>query len=320
MLCIKSTSNDPYFNLATEEYLLKNSTEDIFMLYVNDPSLIIGKHQNTISEINIEYALSKNIKVARRLSGGGTVYHDRGNLNFCFISTTEGDNKVNFKRYTRPILELLWHLGLNARMGGRNDLIAEGFKISGNAEHIYRNRVLHHGTLLYDSNLDELSKLLKVNLTRFKDKSVQSKRSQVINISDILEKKITFDSFTNKIFKRQMLLPGSQKYSLTANDKEQINKLVEFKFRTWEWNYGYSPKYLYRNSVVINDCQIELQLNVEKGIIITVEVKFNGMKTDLPLDIIGKKHFPSDLDYLNSSEFEYKEIKIRGEWIYKLIF
>ena len=136
MICIQDTQTDPYFNLAAEEYVLKNFSDDVFMLWRNDNAIIVGKHQNTLSEINLDYVKEKGIKVVRRISGGGAVFHDLGNLNFTFIRTGEEGNLVDFKRFTLPIIEVLQKMGVDAKFEGRNDLTIEGKKFSGNAEHV----------------------------------------------------------------------------------------------------------------------------------------------------------------------------------------
>ena len=187
MLIIQNSTTDPYFNIAVEEYLLKNFTDDCFILYQNKPSIIIGKHQNTLAEINYQYVKENNIAVVRRLSGGGTVYHDLGNLNFSFIKNSGNDkNLVDFKMYTTPIIEVLKQLGVNAEFGGHNDIQVNGFKISGNAEHIFKKRVLHHGTLLFSSDLSILNNAIKAPENRYSDKAVKSVRAVVANIKDFI--------------------------------------------------------------------------------------------------------------------------------------
>ena len=167
MLCIHDKHTDPFFNLAAEEYVLKNFTEDCFMLWRNGPSIIVGKHQNTLAEINLDWVRANNIKVVRRLSGGGAVFHDLGNLNFTFIVSGEDGNLVDFRKFTKPILEVLQKLGVEAKFEGRNDLTIKGMKFSGNAEHVHKNRTLHHGTLLFSSVMADLSQALKVNPLKF---------------------------------------------------------------------------------------------------------------------------------------------------------
>ena len=174
MLCIINTNTKPYFNLAAEDYVLRNFKDDCFMLWRNKPSIIIGKHQNTLAEINLEYVKDNNIDVVRRLSGGGAVFHDLGNLNFTFIKNAKDEGSlVDFKKYIQPILEVLQSLGVNAKFEGRNDIMIDGKKISGNAEHVFKRRVLHHGTLLFLSQIADLSKALKVNPLKYQDNGVK---------------------------------------------------------------------------------------------------------------------------------------------------
>ena len=183
MLCIKNDNTNPYFNLAAEEYVLRNFKENCFMLWRNRPSIIVGKHQNTLAEINVDYVKEKNIDVVRRLSGGGAVFHDLGNLNFTFIKNAEKEEAlVDFKKYVEPVLEVLQHLGVNAKFEGRNDIMIDGKKISGNAEHVFKKRVLHHGTLLFSSQMADLSNALKVNPLKYQDKGGKSVRSRVTNL------------------------------------------------------------------------------------------------------------------------------------------
>ena len=186
MRCFISNSSTPSFNLATEEYFLKNSSDDFFILYVNESCVVVGKHQNVLSEINLRYIIENRIKVARRISGGGAVFHDLSNLNFCFIQNCENREKINFQYFISPILESLNSLGLEVSFSGRNDLILKSTKISGNAMHIYKNRVLAHGTLLFDTNLHQLSNSLINNYKLFTDRSIKSVKSKVTNISNFL--------------------------------------------------------------------------------------------------------------------------------------
>lgn len=275
MICINSKSTNPYINLAIEEYLLKNMEENCFMLWQNEPTIVVGKHQNTIAEININYIKEKDINIVRRLSGGGAVFHDSGNLNFTFIETQKGNNNINFEKYTKPIIEVLQSLGADANLGGRNDIIIEGKKVSGNSEHLYKDRILHHGTLLFNSKIEDLSKALKINPLKYQDKSVKSVRSRVANISDFLEKKINIQEFKKVIF--DFILKNNEKskmYELSKLDFEKINYLVENKYKSWEWNFGLSPKYNFLQTGKTSGGILEVQLLVDKGII--HEVKFSG--------------------------------------------
>ncbi|MCK5028566.1 MAG: lipoate--protein ligase [Bacteroidales bacterium] len=277
MLCIPNQNTDPYFNLATEEYILKNFKENCFVLWRSRPSIIIGKHQNALAEINLNFVQEQNIPVVRRLSGGGTVFHDLGNLNFSFFQNVEdNENLVDFKRYTKPILEVLHDLGVDAKFEGRNDIMIEGKKISGNAEHIFKKRVLHHGTLLFSSEISNLSQALKVNPLIYQDKGVKSVRSRVTNIIDHLSEKITVKDFYNKILNHIVLSDKDAViYEFTNNDIEHVNRLVNEKYKTWEWNFGYSPKYNFEKSQTTSEGTINVQLSVEKGFIKDVNLACN---------------------------------------------
>jgi lipoate---protein ligase len=268
MLCISHPVTDPYFTIATEEYLLKNFSDDIFMLYRNEPSVIVGKHQNTFGEVNYWYVKQHHIKVVRRLSGGGTVFHDDGNLNFCFIRNGEEGNLIDFKKFTQPIIDVLQKLGVPAERSGRNDLMINGLKFSGNAEHVYKNRTLHHGTLLFSSQLGNLAEALKVKPYLYTDKAVKSVRSQVTNIMGHLPHPMGIQEFEDEIIdhvttRYNDVVP----YQLTEDDKKGITRLAEEKYGTWEWNFGYSPRFVFRNQGIIRDVTVEIELEVEKGII-----------------------------------------------------
>lgn len=243
MHCIINNNTDPYFNIASEEYFLKNFSWDCFLLYRNSPCVIIGKHQNTFSEINYEFVRENNIKVVRRLSGGGAVYHDLGNLNFTFIMNGKYGELVDFKKYTRPIIEVLKSLSVVAKFEGHNSLTVNGRKISGNAEHISKTRVLHHGTLLFSSNIEVLTSTLKIDPSKYDDKAVKSVRSQVTNISDHLKTDLNIIEFRDKILDYILSnFPGASLYELTEQDKEKIRELVEEKYSDWNWNFGFLSK------------------------------------------------------------------------------
>jgi lipoate---protein ligase len=266
--CINQTNTDPYFNLAAEEYFLKYFQEDFFMLWRSRPSVVVGKHQNALAEINHEFVRENQIPVARRLSGGGTVFHDPGNVNFTFIRNVANISEVNFKIFTVPVVEALKKLGIDAYTTGRNDLVIEDKKISGNAEHIHRNRVLHHGTLLFNSRLEALKGALKVDLSKFEDKAVQSNRSEVTNIANYLPKPISVGEFTNFLFGEiSKNYTEFRVYELTAADITAIEKLSIEKYQTWDWIFGYSPRYRFTNKLETENGEIQISLLVEKGYI-----------------------------------------------------
>jgi len=273
MLCIKDSHTDPYFNLAADEYVLKNFREDCFMLWRNEPSVIVGKHQNTLSEINIDFVREKKIKVVRRISGGGAVYHDLGNLNFSFIVTGHKENLVNFRKFTQPIIQALGKEGINAKFEGRNDLTVDGRKISGNAEHIWKDRTLHHGTLLFSVELPDLSAALNSDPGKFTHKAVKSIRSRVTNINEHLKRKMDILEFRDLIMTHMMSQDkDSILYHYTSEDIAGIEKLRNQKYIQWEWNFGYSPRYNFRKKIHTTDGNFEFQLDVDKGYIRNIKI------------------------------------------------
>ena len=275
MLCIDNQNTKPQFNLAAEEYLLKNFQDDIFMLWRNEPSIIIGKHQNALAEINVDYVKANGINVVRRMTGGGAVFHDLGNLNFTFIESHDGEGKasMDFRKYTQPILDILQNLGIDARFEGRNDLTIEGKKFSGNAECIYKNRVLHHGTILFSAQLPDLSAALKVDPAKFNDKSVKSVRSRVTNVSEHLTRPMNVLEFKDLIFKHIMeLYQDARIYHFSADDLQAIENLKATKYDTFEWNFGQSPEYNFRKVVKTGGGFVEFDLMVDKGIITSARI------------------------------------------------
>jgi lipoate-protein ligase A len=269
MLIIRRQNTDPWFNLATEEYVLKEISEDSFMLWRNEPSIIVGKHQNTLAEINVDYVKQNNIKVVRRLSGGGAVFHDLGNLNFTFTMKSEDENMINFRKYTEPILEVLQNMGIDARFEGRNDLTIGGKKFSGNAMHIWKNKVLSHGTLLFSSHMPDLSAALNADPLKFRDKAVKSVRSRVTNISEHLKEPMDVLQFADRIQEHIVTkYPDARFYDMTDEDYRKINELVRSKYETWDWNFGYSPNYNFKKVLRTEKSgTIEIDLDAHDGII-----------------------------------------------------
>jgi len=274
MLIIRRHATDPYFNLATEEYVLKNFEENSFMLWRNAPSIIVGKHQNTLAEINVEYVKKNNIPVVRRLSGGGAVFHDLGNLNFTFIQVGQDEQLIDFRKYTEPILEVLLKLGINARFEGRNDLTIDGRKFSGNAEHIWKNKVLHHGTLLFSAKMVDLGLALNVDPLKFQDKSVKSVHSRVTNISEHLKEPMDVLQFANEIQDHIVeKYPDAHFYDLSGDDHKKIDLLVKEKYNTWNWNFGYSPGYNFKKVLRTEKAgTIEFDLDVRNGNIVQIKI------------------------------------------------
>lgn len=295
MLCIFLENTVPYFCLAAEEYLLKNYSEDIFMLWQSHNTVVVGKHQNALGEINYRYVNENHTRVARRISGGGTVFHDHGNVNFTFIKNVSGPQEISFKRFTQPIVDALATLGITAVTSGRNDLLVDNRKISGNAEHVYKNRVLHHGTLLYNSDLENLGNAIRVVPGKYRSKAVQSNRSVVVNISEFIENPPSVNEFIALIMDFQTGASSeNQIYRLAEDEISTIIKLSAEKFETYEWLFGYSPAYSFSNHDKWKDKELIIHLNAEKGKI--TELNLEGgvydksSKNKLELNIKGTNH------------------------------
>lgn len=266
--------NDPRINLAIEEYALKNlDINDTYLLfYINEPSIIIGKNQNTVEEINTNYVDENGIHVVRRLSGGGAVYHDLGNLNFSFITKDDGDSFHDFAKFTEPVTEALHKLGVKAELSGRNDIVAEdGRKISGNAQFTTKGRMFSHGTLMFDSEIENVVSALNVKTEKIKSKGIKSIRSRVANISEFLDEKITMDEFKEMILRYIFDVEDVKdvpQYKLTEEDWEKIHELAEERYKNWDWNYGKSPKFNIQHTKRIEGAgSYDIRLDVAKGYI-----------------------------------------------------
>ncbi|KYD26950.1 MULTISPECIES: lipoate--protein ligase [Anoxybacillaceae] len=294
---------DPRINLAIEEYALKNLdiNETYLLFYINEPSIIIGKNQNTIEEINTEYVEKNGIHVVRRLSGGGAVYHDLGNLNFSFITKDDGDSFLNFRKFTEPIIKALKKLGVNAELSGRNDIIVEGRKISGNAQFSTRGRMFSHGTLLFDSKIENIVSALNVKKDKIESKGIKSIRSRVANISEFLKEKMTIEEFRSvlleSIFGKDKDIP---EYVLTEEDWANIHKLSRERYQNWEWNYGKSPKFNLQHSHRFPAGQIDVRLEVQKGIIENCKIYGDffgaGDVSEIEEKLIGKRYEKSEIE------------------------
>lgn len=263
---------DPRVNLALEEYVLENfGEEDTYLLfYINEPSIIIGRNQNTIEEINTEYVDENGIKVVRRLSGGGAVYHDFENLNFSFITKDDGDSFHNFAKFTKPLVDVLNELGVPAELQGRNDLVVEGRKISGNAMYSTKGRMFSHGTLMLDSEIENVVKALNVNQAKIESKGIKSIRSRVANISEFLDEKISIETFKELILKYVFEVNDVKdvpQYVLSEEDWENIYKISEKRYQNWDWNYGKSPSFNYKKSHKFPSGLLDVRLDVKKGVI-----------------------------------------------------
>lgn len=276
MYCIIDKSTDPQWNLAAEEYLFKNFNKPIFRLWQNDNSIIIGEHQNALAEINIEFVRKNKIKVVRRLSGGGAVFHDLGNVNYTFIDNRNPNEDTGdmFKRFTAPVIEALNNIGVKAYLEGRNDLLIDGQKFSGNAIAIYKGRILQHGTLLFSASMANLGDALANRPEKFSGKSVQSNRSRVTNISGHLPAPMSIDEFIAYMESFMNSHSGGifEKYEYSLEDITAIEKLKKEKYATDEWNFGHSPKYSYKKVTKFPAGLIEIYMTVKKGHIEDIKI------------------------------------------------
>ncbi len=280
MLYINDTCTDPYWNLAAEEFLLKNLTEPVFRLWRNSNSIIIGHYQNALAEINAQYVKENGIKVVRRLTGGGAVFHDLGNINFTFIEERRPgeDTSAMFRRFTAPIVDALNSIGVHAYIEGRNDLLIDGRKFSGNAICIHKNRILQHGTLLFDSSMNNLSAALKSRPEKFIGKAVQSNRSRVTNIKEHLPDNNPYGISDISSFEEYLgdficnRYPHIKRYEFSPQEVRSIGRLCLEKYSQEGWNFGNSPSYSFSRTEKFRGGLVELYMNVEKGKITGLEI------------------------------------------------
>lgn len=309
MIFVPNDKNDPTVNLAIETFLLKEKQldEPILLFYINDPSIIIGRNQNTIEEINQEYVDEQEIQVVRRLSGGGAVYHDHGNLNFSFIMPDDGNSFRDFAKVTEPIIQALHEFGVSgAELKGRNDLVINGLKFSGNAMYATEGRMFAHGTLMFDSDIDEVVNALKVRKDKIESKGIKSIRSRVTNIKPFLpaEKQ----DMTTEQFKEEILLKifgvtsidQVKTYELTDEDWVAINKISNEYYRNWDWNYGKSPAFNLERRHRFPIGTIDLQMNVEDSTI--KEIKIFG-------DFFGLGEIADVENLLTGVKYEKQAVK-----------
>lgn len=255
-------------NLALEDYCLKSLdfSQDYLLLYRNKPSIIVGKNQNVWEEVNLEFALKNQIPVRRRISGGGTVYHDLGNLNFAFFSAHQKAKVLNFKYFTKPIVEVLNEMGVPADWNARHDILVEGKKISGNAQYASRKGILTHGTLLFDANLAFLDAVIKKPDETIRSKSLKSVRSSVGNISDFLKEKMSIETFKNRLLNKLFeSFDEIPKQKFTKNQWNEIQNLAKNQFETWEWNYGKSPKFNIHKKIPLKNQLLEIKAEIVGG-------------------------------------------------------
>ncbi|QZE13976.1 lipoate--protein ligase [Halosquirtibacter laminarini] len=263
---ICSNTTNPFFNIATEEFLLKNKDEDFLFLYINEDSAIIGKHQNAFEEVSSEYIKSQRIPVLRRISGGGTVVHDMGNINFSFIRKLENIETLSYKQCIEPLQHFLAETYcVDAHLSERNDIQVDGKKVTGTAFHIYKDRIIAHGTLLINSNLSKISKILNAPSSLFQSKGVKSKRSRIMNLGGYKNIPTKLEVVTLDLI-HYFEKKGGIYYDIESEiNKESIEKLIKQKYNKWEWNIGYGPKFKFLKS--LDNTNKTVMFHVEKGYI-----------------------------------------------------
>jgi lipoate-protein ligase A len=268
MRYLESPSTDPVLNLALEQYVFDtlSGKDEFFMLWQNSDSVIVGLHQNTAEEINRAYIDCSGIPVVRRLSGGGAVFHDLGNLNFSFITSAPDTGKLDFRLSCRPIVEALQELGIQAESSGRNDLTIDGKKFSGNARYLRSGRLMHHGTILFDTNLEKMSEVLRVSEDKIVSKGVKSIRARVANLRTYLPRDMTAMEFRH--FLRDSIA-GKRKmppYPMTERDWDAVEAIRRQRYGSWEWNYGQSPDYsIKKRRRLPGFGDIRISMQVENG-------------------------------------------------------
>lgn len=302
MIFIENTSTSPYFNLACEEYCLTNLDfdEDIVMLWRDDNTIVVGKYQNTVEEINHEFVAENKVNVVRRVTGGGAVYHDLGNLNFTFILNVDRTDMIDMKKYALPIIQALKEIGVTAELSGRNDITIDGRKISGTAQRLHKNKLLYHGTLLFDSDMGVLSKALKVSIDKIESKGIKSVRSRVVNIKEYLNKDYDVLEFKKLILYHLFKEQPYKEYKLTDKDMEAIKSLEKERYSKWEWIYGKSPSCNLRNSKRFPGGKVEVLLNISNGVIEGCKIygDFLGVSNieDVENTIIGNRYDKEDIE------------------------
>ncbi len=305
--------NNPRLNLALEEYALRNfsADTDYLLFYINAPSIIIGRNQNTLEEINQGYVDEKDIQVVRRVSGGGAVYHDFGNLNFSFITNHDVKSLNNFKKFTAPVIKVLKSMGLDAELKGRNDIQVEEKKISGTAQFSTGKRMISHGTLLLDTELGEVANALNVKMSKIQSKGHKSVRSRVANIQEFLKDPMKIEDFRSRLLKG--LYEESEdleRYYLSPEEWKAVHRLKEEKYDTWDWNYGRSPKFNIQRSKRFPIGEVDLRIFVEKGHIKDFKIfgDFFGKEPVEKLEklLVGARYEKEDISEL-LKDIELKE-------------
>ena len=300
MYVVELTTTDPHYNLAAEEFFLKQKSEDYFILWRNERSVIVGRNQNTYAEIDINYAEQNGISVVRRLTGGGAVFHDLGNVNYTFIEGGAEDKFGNYETFSQPVIEAIRSLGVDACLKGRNDLCIGDRKFSGNAQTLWHGRMLHHGTLLFSADFSSLTNVLKVDPDKIKSKGIKSVRSRVTNINEHLSGEMDVEDFMKLLLEFALAKEGSVLYTLTDEDEKAIDALYREKYSKREWNYGFNKEFSIKNKGVFEKGIITVCLDVDDNKI--KNISFFG-------DFFGTKEVAELEQILVGSLYDRENIK-----------
>lgn len=305
MKYIRLKTTDPHLNLAVEEYLFRSSEDDIFMLWQNEPTVVVGKNQNAYAEVNTEYAKEHGINIVRRITGGGAVYHDLGNLNYTFITSDSKAKALDYEYFTRPIIDALATLGVVATLSGRNDLEVDGKKFSGNAQFCSEGRILHHGTLLFNTDVNEMSAVLRVDKEKLEYKAVKSHKSRVANLCNIIENDIDLDGFIALI--ENFVIKSMEAETTPPPSNDEINGLAE-RNRSYEWIFS-DKRYLTSYTVTrrkkypfgIVNLEMKLDGDIIEDIVISGDF-FEG-ESVVELEALLKSRRLSSLDDIDVSHY-----------------
>ena len=280
MLLVENHNHDPSWNLAFQErlfHLAGASGQSFVMLWQNGPSVIVGRYQNSYEEVDQEAARAASVKVVRRSTGGGAVYHDLGNMNYSLGVAEKNLANLDFKALALPILEVLRELGVPAELSGRNDLTVGGLKFSGTAQMASPGAVLYHGTLMYDVDLDILARILKVKPDKIESKGVKSVKSRVTNLKGHLPAGADLATIARKLSDKL----GRRRYEATKEDMAAAAEIMSLKYGSWDWNWGQSPDFTVRREKRYPWGQLSLNLKVSEGRIMLARVFGDFFGADL---------------------------------------